>query len=220
MENNYYGGKKKKKNIAFDIDEKTGHGWHSRPYHRYFEDFAEYEVTDKNGKTKIIRSYAGTRYLACADAKTLIRKKILIALLWLICAGVFVFATTREIVANATWYVAIFVFAVIVLMVWNLISIIEYFTAKGAMAVFKFKRSVMGFRRSSQIVFIAYLCCALATVAAIIFTNTIRLWSWISVAGFVVCAAIMFLSNFIERGIVYEEKASEEVQPEDAVYIE
>lgn len=220
MDNNYYGGKKQKKNVRADIEQKTGRGWHSQPYHAYFEDFAEYEVTDENGKVKIIRSYAGEWYLAHADSKELFRKKIWISVLWLLSAAVFAFASTRQTVANASWYATIFEFAVVILMVWNLIAIINYYTVKGAMVVSKFKRTVLGFRRSSQGAVLAFAGCALATLAAIIFTNSIRVWTWVSFGGFVLDAGMMFLSNYIERGIMYEKNPSKEVVPEDAVIIE
>ena len=60
------------KKDTMDPDPKK-RNFHSRFYHRYFEDYVEYESLDERGKLVIVRHYKGSWYIEEGDRSQRIR---------------------------------------------------------------------------------------------------------------------------------------------------
>ncbi|MDR1766387.1 MAG: hypothetical protein LBR77_10015 [Lachnospiraceae bacterium] len=75
--------------------------YHSRAYHKYFEDYAERAVTAPDGKVMIERVYVGNYYRQSLTAPQRIRRKIMYAVLYALAAFGMFFAGTRDNAVNA-----------------------------------------------------------------------------------------------------------------------
>lgn len=57
-----YGRRTPAARLRKKLAEKPAELWHSTSYHRFFEDYTEYEKTDVKGRRRIVREYTGPVY--------------------------------------------------------------------------------------------------------------------------------------------------------------
>lgn len=81
--------------------------YHSRAYHRYFEGYEEREQCNENGSLVIRRFYTGMYYKQDVSDKRRMLIRVLYGLLYTLGVAMFLYAATRQVACNNTWYVTI-----------------------------------------------------------------------------------------------------------------
>lgn len=215
--NSFY---EKMKKRAEGNGKASGRGWHSSAYHKHFENYAEYERTDGKGRTRIERVYIGTWYIQeLARGKAILLRTVMGAL-WSAAAVLFVLASSRGVPANSRWFTAAVQFAGVLLMIWTLTGMFNYFTTGTKMTVGDLNSGVRRFRRGC--VCGAAALCLLAAVyglcALLIEEN---------IAGHLLCAGIcaaaalaLLLAWRIDVNIPVREEKSPDDAPGGASLIE
>lgn len=112
----------------------TGDYYNSRRYHSFFEGYTEKTVVE-DGKQKIIRVYTGDYYrpaLTCGQRKL---RKFLNCALYALTACLYVYCATRQSNLNLSAVVAICQGFTILALLWLLVSVVDYATAKDKMTI-------------------------------------------------------------------------------------
>ncbi|MGN0999377.1 MAG: hypothetical protein ACI4PO_07485 [Faecousia sp.] len=133
----------------FETNDGSPKGWHSAAYHRHFEGYSEYMVTDAKGRAKIRRVYTAKWYLVDLEENTKKQLRAELVLCWAVMLLFFLFAGTRNIQVNKLWYMALIQAAVIACMVWNLSGILHFLCLPEKSTVGQYRKSFEASRKSS-----------------------------------------------------------------------
>lgn len=137
--------------------------YHSRSYHRFFEDYTE-KMEERNGSYRIVRVYSGDYYQEDCSRKAQYRRRLFTAVMYVLAAGCYVFGTTRRLEVNTVWYVAVCQGFTLIGMFWFLYPLFCYLTAKEKMTVREY-RDASGILKT---VSLAASACFGVTAAAIL----------------------------------------------------
>lgn len=202
--------------------ESTGRGWHSSSYHKYFEGYKEYETVNEKGKTVIRRVYEGTLYCPELTKKQRTRLKIAVPVLWLLAVGIFIFAATRYVKMNASWYGAILELGVLGCMIWELTAVINYLMSREKLTVNDFRSGSRRLLKSSFVVMGALILTSLVyIVCSFIYHEELGAHFLCAVYCWVATLPQLLL-NRLESNVTYSEEKPEKKTPDDvdAVTIE
>ena len=135
---------------------------HSRSYHRYFEDYAESQVLDENGRVIIRRVYVGRYYRVKLSDRSLRRQKLLFVLLYLLAAVLFLWAGSTLRV-SAVGAAAVFTAAALIALLWLAVPVFRRLTAPREMEVRAWRESAEQLRHVSLGAAVCLLACAVVT---------------------------------------------------------
>ena len=124
-----------------DTTERLRKSGYSSYYHKYFEGWYERPVTDKNGRQKIERIYAGDTYRHSLETSRWVLLKLCYLMLFLIAVGNYVSAAAQTITSVYAWYmvvaVAIGAFSLFLL----LYTIVGYLMGQRNLTVWGYKET-------------------------------------------------------------------------------
>ena len=195
--------------------------FHSRNYHRFFEDWAEVQRTDENGHPVIERVYAGTWYVHPLEKK---ERFLLLAgyfLVWILASALFIWGAAQPVEVNSKWYVTIFEAITAGALFWMLVSLCNYAASPLRLTINGYRSSSVNLRHSA---ITAAIVLSLAAAAVVIWNltnipvNDSR--RWLCAAAFLLSAVLCFVINRIEAKIIYDEIPADQVPPEGSIIIE
>jgi hypothetical protein len=199
-----------------------GIGYHSDAYHRYFEDWSEFEEQKTNGKVRIRRVYTGVWYQQDLSYRRRVLLKLLFSTLFVFAAVLFIICSVQNVGSNHCWYVAITQAGAIVGLVWMGIGLFNYLTAKKSMTIAKYRSSSGSLSIGSFLAAICFTAAMLMTLLFVLLQPKENMFGTevMCAAGYLVCGVAVFTVNRIERKIRYLETPSGNETPQEAVIVD
>lgn len=186
-------------------------------FHRNFRGYFEYTEVDEKGKKHIRRIYPGIYYSPDLNARQRAMYKIMYWLLFLLSAALYLYAATRMTPGNTSWLVSIPQLGQGLGHVWAGISLVNYvfapinrtkhehFTTHNYILMSSI--GTMAFGLLSAALLTGYCIC----------NGSFDALNSLSLAGYVLSAAVMFWLNRMEHNVTFTETQSKEKIPDDAV---
>lgn len=183
-------------------------GYHSRAYHRHFEDYEEVVEPGKNPKKKKIRRiYTGVYYIPQMTRAQYIRQKALYGFLYALALALFIACAAVSPGGDEPWYVVIPIAVSFLTFLALLRYLIQYLTAKRKLTVGEYNEGPVSMRRSALV---CAACVATAAiikaVAAVFGPAEARGMEAASAGGLLLSAAAVFLLWRLEGRVVYAKE--------------
>lgn len=179
--------------------------YHSRAYHRFFEDYEEVVEPGKNGRGKHIRRfYTGFYYVPQMTDKRLVGQKVLYVFLYLLGFALFLTSAAAPVTGNTVWYVAIAIAIVFLVLLALLRSLIHYTAAKKRMTVGEYKESSVALQKNALGATVCLVAMALVKAVYTFFISPeISGMELATTGGFLLAAGAVFLLRWLESRISY-----------------
>lgn len=190
--------------------------FHSKGYHRYFEGYSEYKVPLPNGKTRIERIYTGVYHRQNLDHSQRRWIHTTYCILWGIAAILFLYAVTRYVSSNTSWYVAITEAFSVAGLFWMLCNLFNYITASTDMTINEF-RSVAGLKKSSRTSAVFLVLTAVTTLLyTILHPGNLTAEEVICMISLLLASASCLAVFLIENRLTYSSFLSKNRAPENS----
>ncbi len=147
------------KKDTMDPDPKK-RNFHSRFYHRYFEDYIEYETISSSGKSVIVRKYKGSWYIEEGDRSRRIKRRLVSAALGLLTIGFFAGAACMPVTANRLIYGAIGQVILFALLVLKAFAFNTYRSLEERITIGDYRRGFERYHLCSKLIPLAFILCA------------------------------------------------------------
>lgn len=195
--------------------------YHSRSYHRFFEDWAEQQIEAENGKIQIKRVYVGKYFLNAYSKPRWILQKILYVVLFLLCAACFVFGGVQNtpvnmaLVPSAAVAVCIFALALLAFPVFhNVLSPAE-------MIIRQYRHASLDLISKSTAAALLLAATALIEAASLFFLSEAPTGTTLlSALGFLLSAAFAFSLGLLEKATPYAVLPPKAARPENSTVIQ
>lgn len=202
---------------AWVLDEKIQNMQQNKFYTDYYEDYITYAVPKQNGKgSKIVRVYAGSYHHLDAGERAFHIRKVIYSLLWLVSAGLFIFAAARNLSFYSEKSSVLIQLLTILAFGWSLIDVISYLLASYHMTEYAYK-SFQLLKAAAVVTAAAVWADGVFVLAmTLIHRNGIHLETVLSLLGFFLSGGIMLVLNRLENTAVYIAFESEDQPPQGA----
>ena len=179
--------------------------YHSRSYHRFFEDYME-ERVEENGKFHIVRIYIGDYYCPVLTKKARKARRFWTAVLYLLTILIYGYCATRRYVVNTVWFVAVCQGLCLIALFWFLIPLYYYLSAKEKMTVRQFRDASGLLKKVSLWAAICFGCTVIAVAVACFFTwkYMIGIQELLLLLLFFIDSGMMFMIYKMEKNTKYE----------------
>jgi archaellum biogenesis protein FlaJ (TadC family) len=179
-------------------------------YHKYFEDYEEERVPNRDGKgTHIEHKYVGYYYrLGVSDAVKIVLR-ILYLLTGLIAAGCLVFASTRVAHCNTMSYSVILQAITLLTVIWFVWVLIYYILSPKDMTVYKYKSTALQMLRVCKCLAAAFLLNAVLVAADMICFKSTAREQMICLAAYLTGCILIFGLKAIEQSLPYERLSND-----------
>lgn len=175
-------------------------------YHRYFEGYTEEKVLVEGGRgAHIQRTYTGFYYHAQLTSGQRWGVRALYLFLYLASAALFVFAASRPVPCNSTWYCVVPDAVVLFSMVWLVLPFCSYLVAGERLTVYEYKSTSRRLIKFSRIIAAALGVGALLVALATVLVGGDRVEGFRCAFWFLLAAVPMAAIFLIERQIIYEQ---------------
>lgn len=211
-------------NTVSKDDSRTGPGkdpYHGRSYHKYFEGYTEYPVTDSKGNVKIVRVYTAPYFRPDLPSQKYSLLKCLYFCLAAVSTGIYLSAMLMNIPSNYSRIVALMEALSIGALFFFFIFLASYIFAKTAMTIRKYRsiQTMLTFAKLAAILRIAVACIVLIFVFLV--PDGYRASEFFCALLMILSAVPLYSICIIERKIVYKETANDtKVNHPDALLIE
>lgn len=195
--------------------------YHGRSYHKYFEGYTEYPVTDAKGNVKIKRVYTAPYYRPDLPEKKYIGIKALYFLLTVFSTVIYGYAMLMGVPSNFNRIVAFLEALSLAALFFFFIFLASYIIMKPTMTVRTYRRikTMQTLARASIGSRIAVACATLVFV--LLAPDGFRLPEFFCTLLILVSAALLALICLIEKKLVYKEVPNNtKVDDPDALLIE
>lgn len=194
--------------------------YHSRSYHKFFEDWAEKKVYDINGKLRVERVYVGKYYRSPLSAKHRMIQRGIYVLLYILSVALFILGGTKDIPANHSLIPSIFVAICIFPLAMLLSPLLRNLTAPKEMIIRQYRASSLDLIRVSGIAAGALTITAIASLLFLI-TNSSSAWETVICAlRYLFAAGFLLALNRLEQRVNYEVLPPRASRPEQSTIIE
>lgn len=184
--------------------------YHSRSYHRFFEDYME-ERVEENGKVRIVRIYTGDYYCPVLTKKDRKARRCCTAALYLLTIFIYVYCATRRYVINTVWFLAVCQGLSLIALFWFLIPFYYYLTAKEKLTIRQLRDASGLLKKVSIGASVCFGGTAVAVLAASCCT-----WKYMSSIWELQLFPLSLVNAVMMYGIYYMEKKTKyEVRPGD-----
>lgn len=199
--------------------ERSNRSFFSSSYHRYFEGYSEYEVTDEKGVSRIRRIYTGMYYIPELDRKQWILHRLVQSMLWIAAWALLIFGASRQGAGNSIWYVGICQAVDVAVLVWIGSALFNYLIASAKMTVGEWRSSAQRIIRGSICALVSIVVTAVMTVLDLMLTGEGTVEHLCSTACYLLASLCMVTMWMTERRIVYKRVPSTERAPGFAAQI-
>lgn len=195
--------------------------FHSRTYHRHFEDWAEVQRAEDDGHVHIERVYVGTYYISSLSRRKQVLLKIGFVLAWLTIIALFIAGAVQQTEANSLWYVTVFEAVATASLFWMLIALVHYLTAPEKKTINDYRSSSLSVQNSSILATAALFLTALFTlIQKMIHFQDASGKQWLSIVVFLLAGVLCFGVNRVEKRAPYAEIPSDREAPEGSIVID
>ena len=183
--------------------------FHSRAYHRFFEDYAERQQPDAEGRLRIERTYIGLYYCQNVSRKKAVWLRVEYGLLWIIAAAAFVLAATRPVGSNRSVYVTCFQALTVMGLFWELVALFRYVVSPEKMTVYEYKASSKALQHAAALTGLSSFLAAGASIVWLLLRRPESSGSTgVCFCGFLLCGVFSALLKETEKRIPYTQEAS------------
>lgn len=203
-----------------ESNDGTPKGWHSAAYHRHFEGYSEYMVTNEKGNAKIQRVYTGSWYRVNLEETAKKRLWAMLLLCWAAMLALFLFAGTRNIQLNKLGLMALLQAAVIVCMVWSLSGILHFLCLPEKSTIGQYRRSFEAIRKGSVGLLLAFGGAGFAALLQLILGCDDFLLHVLCGGLYGVSLLIALVLNRLNANIPFEQLENTNAVREDAAVID
>lgn len=194
--------------------------YHSRSYHKFFEDWAELKRLDENGKIHVERVYVGKYYRSPLTIGQRIARQLLYVLLYGLSIALFVMGGIRDIPVNHSLIPSLFVAICIFPLAWLILPFFRNLTMPREMIIRQYRAASLDLIRISGIASGALAVAALVNLLFLVTGNS-SLWETVECAlGYLVAAGLLFALRFLEQRLKYEVLPPRTSRPEYSTIIE
>ncbi len=182
----------------------TGHTWHSRGFHRYFEGYKENKVVDEKNHEHVERFYAGNYYVSKLGTPTFVFARILYGLL--IAASFAAYYTScfsHLIEANYVYAVSIAQGIDVVLYLWLAYIYCCYLLGGRKMTSGEYKAGPVRIQQVCGALGIALLATGLAKFLVAAFDSSVHMLEIEDVGLMLLSAGCLFLICLLEKKTEY-----------------
>jgi hypothetical protein len=184
----------------------------SHTYRRHFEDYAYREMTDKNGKTKMVRVYAGVYYTPMISRRAQALRKLSYSMFWLLCGGALVFSAGCELKFNFLKQGALIYGLVCLALLWILSGLINYLIAPMHRTIGEWRDSAESLKKSTVGGTIAFALCAGMNLIQLLAQRNQVSMRLCCVLVCLVGGGTALLWSVLEKKTVYEQSESNETE--------
>ena len=204
------------------LEDRDSRLWHSGAYHRYFEGYTEYRVTDEKGKTRIRRVYTGTWYrLALPDNRRLMVRCIYVFLFLLLTGAIALASWAQGGAGRAVYTVIPEIVTLCLLARLFYVLFVCYLFAPRKMTVGDYRSSSPALKNAGLYLAIAFAADALAALIERLLGGGASFRSFpLTVLAFCLGASMSLLLARIESGLPYETEENTDVPRDGGVTIE
>ena len=193
--------------------------FHSRGYRRYFEGYLEYRVTLPNGKKKTERVYTGVYHTLQAPEGRHRQQKVIFALLYLLAAVLFLWASSRYLPGNTVWYITFPEAVGTGLLFLLLITLAANLTASVNMTLHEYKAVERLKKISAAASAVLFFLAGIRAVYAVVHYRENCLRELECAAAFLAAAVCCLVICLMEKKNTYKTHLSNASVPEDAYEI-
>jgi hypothetical protein len=202
------------------LNEKTKTQYHSRSYHRYFEDWAENVTTDKGGAPVIERIYVGSYYSANLSKARRVLRKILYAALYLAAAALYGFTSTRNTDVNMMSYASAPIVLSFPVLLGLAISLYFNLAAPAEMIVRQYRDASITF---SRVCLAAFVLLGLSSLTSLLYLTLtpdapIR-QTLLCGGGYLLSALAVFVIWRLEKALAYTILPPRAERPENSTIL-
>ena len=204
------------------LEDRDSRLWHSGAYHRFFEGYTEYKVTDEKGKVRIKRVYTGTWYRqALPEDKRRLVRGIYVLLFLLMCGAMALAAWTQGSAGRAIYTVIPEIVTLCLLARLFYVLFVCYLFAPRKMTVNDYRTSSPAIKNAGLWLAIAFAADALAALIDRLANGGEAFRSFgLTALAFCLGASMALLTAKIESGLPYETEESAEMPQAGGVTIE
>jgi hypothetical protein len=179
--------------------------WHSKAYHRFFEEYSEVSVPKPNGKGYTIqRVYTGNYYRQdLTGGRRLLLRGLYVAL-FLCIAYLFISTAVLPVTSNATWYVVLTQVVSIPFLFWILIAFSSYLPAERDMTIADYRSSSLSLQKATFCSAISLGIAALVTLVFMLLNlSNAPLLELLCAGKYLGCGLLALLMNRVEKKVNY-----------------
>lgn len=194
--------------------------YHSRSYHKFFEDWAERKVYDINGKMHVERVYVGKYYCSPLTTKQRVIQRVLYVLLYILSVALFTISGIRDIPVNHATIPSLSVALCIFPLAWLVFPLLRNLTMPREMIIRQYRTSSLDLIRISGI---AAFALAVASLVNLLFLVTgigpLR-ETIVCALGYLAAAGFLLGLRLLEQHVKYKILPPRASRPEHSTIIE
>lgn len=194
--------------------------YHSRSYHKFFEDWAEKRVYDINGKQHVERVYIGKYYRSPLTTKQRIVQRGLYVFLYILSVGLFIMSGIRDIPVNHSIIPSLSVAVCIFPLAWLLFPLFRNLTVQREMIIRQYRASSLDLIRVSGITSGVLAITALINLLFLVTGNGPLGETILCAVGYLIAAGFLFILRYSEQHLKYEILPPRASRPEHSTIIE
>lgn len=194
--------------------------YHSRSYHKFFEDWAERKVYDSNGKMQVERVYIGNYYRSPLSKQKRVIRRIQYILLYALAVAFFVISGTQDVPVNHATIPSLFVAVCIFPLTVLLLPLFRNLTMPEEMIIRQYRAASLDLIRISAVSAGVLAVTALVQLLfLVVMDNSCMLETILCAAGYLIAAGGIFLLHLLERRLEYEIIPPRADRPENSTVI-
>lgn len=194
--------------------------YHSRSYHKFFEDWAERKVYDINGKLHVERVYVGNYYSSPLASNQRVAQRIIYVLLYILSIALFIASGIQDIPVNHSIIPSLAVALCIFPLAWFVFPLFRNLTAPKEMIIRQYRASSLDFIRISGITSFALAVAGLINLLFLIWGSGPVRETILCALGYFAAAGLLLGLRLWEQHLKYKVSPPRASQPEHSTVIE
>lgn len=195
--------------------------YHSRSYHKFFEDWAEWKVYDENGKMHVERIYVGNYYCSPLNKRQRIVRRVLYVLLYILSVASFIMSGIRDVPVNHAMLPSLATAVCLFPLALLALPLCRYLTAPEEMIIRQYRFSSLDLIRMSGITAVTLTVAMLFDLLFLIMTDGTPVWETLFCAlGYFTAAGFTFILHQLEQRLDYKILPPRTSRPENSTVIQ
>ncbi|MCD7807125.1 MAG: hypothetical protein LUH19_07275 [Lachnospiraceae bacterium] len=194
--------------------------YHSRPYHRFFEGYAEQYVFDEKGESHIERVYVGDYYCPEGTAKEHLTDKLLGAALYLAAVALYVVCAVQRVWYNAFVPVELFEVIGLVVLFWFLFPVFAHLKAGQKLMIRQYRDAADLYRLGSCAAAFCMWALALSVLISVAAVREEIIFGLLLAAGFALSGLCLYLIYLKEKKRIYKKVPAKNVKKRESYTID
>ncbi|MCD8103441.1 MAG: hypothetical protein LUF35_00185 [Lachnospiraceae bacterium] len=193
--------------------------YHSSSYHRFYENYAEREVTDEHGATKIERVYVGEYYYPELSDEQFRLRKVLFPFLYVVSFLIFLLSGTCRVAANSSLYMIPFLAISVCIYLLLLIPMVYCVRAEKEMELRYYRYSHIQLTRYCLCQAVCLFGAGTAVLVGSLLFSGIDAAVLLCAAGYCAAGAFMLVIYLLQSRTEWQKLPPKNKRPDKSSYI-